>query len=202
VRLAHGWRLETSAPASRALIRDFIRPAVRAAPDRIAARLGACRILLAGKLVEEDWSSNWVWTPEGLDIALGTQGREDHDVGVELLLCLGEALWEKLEDAETRGYLQLLDAEIRAGVPGEIDEEALRHKSLLLTSRASARSRSRLSRYARASFTGTAAEYMHSLWHDVSVRSGPEHLPADALRRRLALLARWFPPRRGYRLFA
>jgi len=202
MRLAHGWRLETTAPAPRGLIRDFIRPAVRAVPARIAARMGGCRISLARQLLDENWSSDWNWTPEGVDIALGTEGRDDHDVGLELLLCLGEALWEKLEDAEIEGYLQLLSGEMRAGVPGEIDEEALRHKRVLLSSRASARSRSRLRQYARSSFAGTAAEYIHSLWHDVTVRSGPEHLPAEALRRRLALLARWFPPRRGYRLFA
>jgi hypothetical protein len=94
-----------------------------------------------------------------------------------------------------------LSAEIEAGVSGEIDEEALAEKRALLGSRVSARSRRRLERYARASFAGTAAEYIHCLWHDVTVRSGPEHLPAPWLRRRLQMLAGWFPPNRGYRLF-
>ncbi len=202
MRLAHGWRLETTAPVSGALVREFIRPAVRAVPGRIAARLGSCRIFLAPGLLEEDWSSGWDWTPAGPDIALRAEGREDHDIAMELLLCLGEALWERLDDSEIQAYLKLLDAEIRAGVQGEIDEESLRDKRVLLSSRTSARSRGRLRQYARSSFTGTAAEYLHSLWHDVTVRSGPEHLPAGALQHRLALMARWFPPRRGYRLFA
>ena len=44
-------------------------------------------------------------------------------------------------------------------------------------------------------------QYIHSLWHDVTVRTSEEHLPAQWLRRRLEFLARWFPPDRGHRLF-
>ena len=58
-----------------------------------------------------------------------------------------------------------------------------------------------LERYAAASFAATVAEYIHSLWHDVAVRTETEHLPAPWLRRRLDMLARWFPPGRGYRLY-
>src|ERR1035437_4974519 len=35
--------------------------------------------------------------------------------------------------------------------------------------------------------------------HEVTVRTGPDYLPVAPLRRRLELLARWFPPNRGYR---
>jgi hypothetical protein len=35
-----------------------------------------------------------------------------------------------------------------------------------------------------------AAEYVHCLWHDVTIRTGEEYLPAPQLRRRLELLAR------------
>jgi hypothetical protein len=97
--------------------------------------------------------------------------------------------------------LKLVAAEIEAGVPGEIDEAALREKRVLFSSRASARSPARLELYAQASFGGTVAEYIHCLWHDVTVRSGSEHLPAPWLRRRLELLASWFPPDRGHRLY-
>jgi hypothetical protein len=34
----------------------------------------------------------------------------------------------------------------------------------------------------------------------VEVVSGPEHLPAQQLRRRLELFSSWFPPDRGHRL--
>ncbi len=94
--------------------------------------------------------------------------------------------------------MNLLDAEIQARVAGEIDEDVLDQKRRLLA----VRDPERASEYARASFAATAAEYVHSLWHDVSVREGPDHLPPDRLARRLRLFARWFPPDGGYRLFA
>jgi hypothetical protein len=58
-------------------------------------------------------------------------------------------------------------------VTGEIDELALDEKRALLAGR-----RKRLDRYGGASFAGTAAEYVHSLWHDVTIRTGRDYLPA------------------------
>jgi len=55
--------------------------------------------------------------------------------------------------------------------------------------------------YGAASFAGTAAEYIHCLWHDVTIRSGRDFLPARQLKARLDLLSRWFPPAPGHRLF-
>ena len=148
------------------------------------------------------FSSRWSRSERGLEVTLAAAGASPHDTAIELLLCLGEALWEKAPAAEREAWLRLLAGEIDAGVEGELDEDARREKHALLAGRVSARSRRRLERYARASFAATAAEYVHCLWHDVTVEAGPEHLPALWLRRRLELLARWFPPNRGYRLFS
>lgn len=150
----------------------------------------------------EEWSSRWQFRAETLEVELALDSEQPHDLALELLLCLGQALWETLSEQEYRAYLRLLQAEIEAGVGGEIDETALEEKRKLLDSRILARSRRRLERYAQASFGATFAEYVHSLWHDVTVRTGPEHLPPDRLRHRLELVAGWFPPRPGYRLFA
>ena len=95
----------------------------------------------------------------------------------------------------------LLCDEISMGIEGEIDEQALEEKRTLFKSRSHANSGRRLTRYGRSSFAGTAAEYVHSLWHEVTIRTGPDYLPALPLRRRLELMARWFPPDRGHRLF-
>src|SRR5262249_22012704 len=121
---------------------------------------------------------------------------------IEVLLCLGQALWERTTRAEREAWWRLLVAEIEVGVEGEIDEAALGEKRVLMGSRASARSSRRFQKYAGVSFAGSAAEYVHCLWHDVTIREGPEHLPAVWLQRRLEALARWFPPNRGYRLFS
>lgn len=112
---------------------------------------------------------------------------------MEVLLCVGQALWETTTPAEREAWLRVIGAEIEAGVEGEIDEDALREKQALLGGLESARSRRRLLRYAGASFASTAAEYVHTRWHDVTVREGPEHLPARWLKVRLELMQRWFP---------
>ena len=199
-RLAHGWRLINSAGAPKKTIQEFIRPAVRAVPSSMARRIGPCRISLLA-LPDPAEASRWTETDLRLEVCVSTSGSEDHDIALELLLCLGQALWGRLSSGELRAYGSLLHREMLEGVTGEIDDQALVEKRSLLASRFPSRGLRRLERYACASFAGTAAEYVHCLWHNVTVRAGPDHLPAPQLQRRLELLARWFPPDRGYRLF-
>ena len=199
LRLAHRWTLLRHPGLSHALVREFIRPAVHAVPASMARRLGHCRISL--DIADSTVASQWTETEAGLEVSVITAESEDHDIAMELLLCLGQALWEKLSDGERREYWLVLDQEIRAGISGEIDEQALEEKRSLFESRFHANSVERLTRYGRASFAGTAAEYVHCLWHEVTIRTGPDYLPAPRLRRRLELMARWFPPYRGHRLF-
>ncbi len=174
--------------------------ALRAVPRAMTARLGRPRVSLAPRL-DGDAASQWTRSPGLLDIRVATAEVDEHDVALEALLCLGQALWESTSPAEREAWWKLLDAEITAGVVGEIDEDALREKRALLAGRHSARSRRRLERYGRASFAATAAEYVHCMWHDVEIRSGSDYLPAACLRRRLELFLRWFPPNPGQRLW-
>jgi len=200
LHLAHGWTLVPGVVLSPSLVREFIRPAIRALPSSMASRLGSCQISLPAE-PDPGVSSRWAESAAGLEVSIVTAEIPDHDVALELLTCLGQALWERLSGDEFRAYWLLLANEIRDGITGEIDEQALEEKRSLLASRRHARSPRQLARYGRASFAGTAAEYVHCLWHDVTPRTGPDYLPAPQLRRRLELLARWFPPDRGYRLF-
>jgi hypothetical protein len=185
---------------SSALVREFIRPAVRAVPSSLVRRLGSCRISLPAE-VAAGVASRWTPASGGLEVSVTTAGLEEHDVAMELLLCLGQGLWERLADGELRAYWMLLCDEINTGIEGEIDEQALEEKRSLFESRSHANNVKRLRRYGRASFAGTVAEYVHCLWHEVTVRTGPNYLPVVPLRRRLELMARWFPPDSGYRLF-
>jgi hypothetical protein len=150
----------------------------------------------------EDIASQWTHTEDTLEITVSTEGVDPHDVALELLVCLGQVLWEKATAAERCGWLTLLGAEVDASVHGEIDEDALGAKRELLSSRQAARSRRRLQHYASVSFASTAAEYIHCMWHDVTVRAGPEDLPAEWLRRRVEFMAKSFPPDRGQRVIA
>ncbi len=164
-------------------------------------RTKPCRIVLADKIGRGSTASRWTELSDSIEIEVATAPCTAHDLVLELLLCVGQALWERIDFAEESAWLRLLQTEIEADVPGEIDDDALRVKRTLLSSPLTARSTRQLRRYARASFASTLTEYVHCLWHDVTVRVGDEHLPADCVRRRLELMARWFPPNRGYRLF-
>jgi hypothetical protein len=200
VRLAHGWRLERRSGLPPELIGEFIRPAVRAVPRAIAARLEPVHISLPVRLEGEDIVSRWSEDGETLEIAVAVGEVDPHDAALELLVCIGQALWERTVPREQRGWVATLLREMVDGVSGEIDEIALQAKGRLMADRA--RSGRVLEEYARAAFAATVAEYVHSLWHDVTVHAGPEHLPAPYLRRRFEELLRWFPPNPGYRLFA
>jgi len=167
----------------------------------MARQLGPCRVFVLDDLGDPTVASQWTVTDRELEISLAAAGREDHDIALELLLCLGQALWNKLNPGQRTKYWLLVDQEISAGIPGEVDEEALHQKRLLLADRTSAASRRRLEGYGLASFAGTAAEYVHCLWHDVTIRTGRPFLPARQLKRRLNLLSRWYPPARGHPLF-
>ena len=137
--------------------------------------------------------SRWGMTESGLEVSVTTAGLEEHDVAMEFLLSIGQVAWGTLSDTELRAYWTLLE--------GEIDQQAFEEKRSLFECRSHAGITRRLGLYGRASFAGTAAEYVHCLWHDVTVRTGPDYLPPTAVRRRLELLVRWFPPDRGHRLF-
>jgi len=157
---------------------------------------------LVPSLEGEGIVSRWTEADDKVEITVSAEGLEPHDAALELLVCLGQVLWEKATPAEYIAWLELLRAEVEAGVRGEIDDHALRSKHELLSSRAAARSRRRLQSYAAASFGSTAAEYIHGLWHDVTVRAGPEHLPTAWLRKRIEFMVKFFPPDAGQRVIA
>jgi hypothetical protein len=182
------------------LVAEFVRPALRALPRAAASRLGPCEISLQASL-PEDAASRWIETQNALRVDVATDRVDPHDAAMELLTCIGQALWSVMARFERAAWLELLRREIDAAISGEIDERALEQKRNLFSNRAAASSGAALDAYAAESFAGTFAEYVHAMWHDVTVRSGPEHLPPENLQRRLALMERWFPPNRGYRVF-
>jgi len=66
---------------SEALVREFIRPAVRAVPSSLVRRLGSCRISLPAE-VAAGVASRWTITNGGLEVSLMTAGIEEHDVAM------------------------------------------------------------------------------------------------------------------------
>jgi hypothetical protein len=149
----------------------------------------------------EAHTAAWVETPERINLLLACRELDAHDTGFELLGSVAELVRPRLTHSEVVAYSQILEEEIRHGVRGEIDEDALKGKQAYLASRTGRRFRAQFELYRDVSFVSTAAEYIHGLWHDVQIRIGPEHLPVAQLRRRMALMAELFPPNPGYRVF-
>jgi hypothetical protein len=164
----------------------------------VAARIGECKLRVSGNLEPRDLTSQWTETRRGIEVEVSLRDAGPHEVALEFLYCLGQALWESAPDDERTGWLRLLLDEFATGVPGEIDVDSFDEKRRLM---AAPGDFEQLERYTGASFAATAAEYVHAMWHDVTVRSGPEHLPAAALRRRLEWFAARLPPDPEQELF-
>jgi len=125
LRLPHGWRVSCPGGSGPYIVRDFLRPAVRAVPSAIASRLPRCEILLAPQIDACSAASRWTINECSLKVTLATQGVEPHDLALELLVCVGQVLWDALRDAEQRAWLGVLATEIDDDVTGEIDEDVL-----------------------------------------------------------------------------
>lgn len=195
----------------------MVREPARAAPATIAERLGKLRVLLVPYLLcsesgdavsfskpkGETHSAVWLTAEDRTHLVLAARELDPHDTGFEFLASLADLLLPKLSSQELERYTQLLQEELRTGVTGEIDEEALAAKKPFAASpRAWRRNRAEFEHYRDVSLSSTVAEYMHGLWHDVQIRVGPDHLPVPQLRRRMNLLAEMFPPNPGYSVFS
>ena len=174
---------------------ETIHEALASVPAALARRLGAVQFDLRASA--EEVASRWRWGKTGVEVEVNPNETSPHDCALELLTCLGQALWNSASLEERRAWLKLLREEIEAEVEGEIDERALREKRAMLLSRVLAASPRRMERYAEASFAGTMAEYVHTLWHEVIVQAGRDYLPLPWLRRRFELFSRWFPAARN-----
>ena len=193
---AQGWR---------ATVEDF----------HIAERIGKVRVLLvpyiacleSGDAVcrlkpkGETHTSAWVEADDLTYLVLACKELNAHDTGFEFLASIAELLRPRLDGWELERYDRLLEEEIHLGIRGEIDDEVVEAKHSLLASRVKRRQRAQFEVYRDLSLVGTVAEYIHGLWHDVQIRTGPEHLPFPQLRRRMELMSELFPPNPGYRVF-
>jgi hypothetical protein len=215
--LAHGWEMHSAVTLTPAEDRTLAREPAHAVPASVAERLGKLRVLVVpyvacarpsdlisfSKPAGETHSAVWVETPERIHLVLPCRELDAHDTGLEFLASIAELLRPRLREQEMERFAGLLESELRTGVTGEIDQDALRVKRPLVSTRARRhRSTEAFARYRDAAFVSSATEYMHGLWHDVEVRVGPDHLPFPPLRRRLEWLAELFPPNPGYRLFS
>jgi hypothetical protein len=215
--LAHGWELHSAVLLTPAEERMMVREPTQAIPATVAKRVGALRVLVVpyisclksgdavcfSKPEGETHTAVWVEGEGRTDLIISSKELDAHDTGFEFLGSVAQLLVPKMSTQEFDLYRQLLEQELRQGITGEIDQEALEAKQAYLKVPDSNSTKADdFSRYANVSAVSTLAEYMHGLWHDVQLRVGPEHLPVRELRRRMVALSEMFPPNAGYSLFA
>jgi hypothetical protein len=111
LRLRHKWRLIAEPHLPAEIAREFIRPAIDAVPRSMARRLPLCVFLLVPAFEDEGIASRWTEAENRLELTVFTGDIDPHDVALELLVCLGQALWERATPAERTGWLRLLRAE-------------------------------------------------------------------------------------------
>jgi hypothetical protein len=196
--LPHGWEMHSAVALTPAEDRTTVREPAQAVPDSIAARIGKLRVLVVPwvacmdtgdevrftKPQGETHSAVWIETGERIHLVLPCKELDPHDTGLEFLASIAELLRPRLTAEEMGRFSRLLEIELRAGIPGELDEDARAAKQPLLGRRARRkRSPELFDNYCHTSFV-------------------PEHLPVPQLRRRMTLLAEMFPPNAGYSLFA
>jgi hypothetical protein len=217
--LAHGWQLYSALMLSPAEDRTMVREPVAGIPASIASRIGKLRVIAvpyiacheSGDAVCFSKPSGpthvavWHTTDDLTSLVLACREVDAHDTGFELLASIAELLRPRLSQAEMITFSEMLKMELQNGVTGEIDEDAFAAKQTLMKTRgftANHYSSSDFAFYRDASMISTLAEYLHGLWHDVQVRSGPEHLPVSHVFKRMKMLSQMFPPNPGYGVFA
>lgn len=176
--------------------RDDLESVFACIPPAVTQRTGPITFNVQFELDDPEAFSRWTQSATGLFVELATEDVEPHDLAMEFLTCVGQALWERVEDEERQAWLRVLLDETEAGIRGELDEAALEAKQHL---RSNPVSPDALEAYAGASFAASLAEYIHSLWHDVEFTEGEDFLPEEAVQRRFAVLSAWFP---GFPQFA
>ena len=176
--------------------RDDLDSAFACIPPKVTRRTGPITFIKQRELDDRDALSRWTQSATGLLVELATEDVEAHDLAMEFLTCVGQALWERVEDDDRGAWLGLLLEETEGGIHGELDEASLETKQYLETHPTNPDA---LEAYAAASFAASLAEYVHSLWHDIEFTEGEDFLPEAAVQRRFGLLSGWFP---GFPRFA
>ncbi|MGH9395786.1 MAG: hypothetical protein ACRD18_02905 [Terriglobia bacterium] len=215
--LPHGWELHCAIHLTPAEERTMVREPAHAIPVSLTEKIGKLRVLVvpyigcfaAGDAVcfsnppGESHTAVWVEAEERIHLVLACRQVDAHDTGFEFLASIAQLAVAKMSPAEMEFYAHLLEDDLRRGVRGEIDKEALNAKEVYMKQRGHSGAKGEpFERYRDVSLVSTLAEYMHGLWHDVQIRVGPEHLPVPQLRKRMSALAGIFPPNPGYNLFA
>ena len=107
---------------------------------------------------------------------------------------------ERMPPASQDAYIELLAAEIKQQVHGEMDEASWRMKQDYLETNGSKKKLGKgFFEYARQSMIDTMTLYLHGICCDIDVDPGPRQLASRSIRKRLEFLQDVCPPPEGMR---
>jgi hypothetical protein len=108
----------------------------------------------------------------------------------------------RADRTELNRFTTLIMDELNRTARGEVDERSYLLKQKLARRQGKPGSETKIMRqYVRQALEDTLTLYLHGLCCDIDVDPGPRQLASRYLRRRLELLAEWFPPNPGFVLF-
>jgi len=204
--------------------RELLEEPVAALPPSLAALLPEIRIFLVPYLCRtrarhqqeagdtfiateppesgESVPSSTVLELDGAVLAFAVKGAEVADHHYRFYRAIAELVADSLPGGIPKEYEALLEAELKAGAHGEVDDASWRLKNeLTRRDRNFKRPTDRLRQYVRQSFIDTLTLYLHGICCDIDVEPGPRQIPSNYLRKRLQLLKELFPPPQGYAVF-
>jgi hypothetical protein len=107
---------------------------------------------------------------------------------------------ERMPADSQNAYIELLAAEIKAQVHGEMDEVSWRMKQDYLETNGTKKKLDKsFFEYARQSMIDTMTLYLHGICCDIDVEPGPRQLASRSIRKRLEFLQDVCPPPEGLR---
>ena len=115
---------------------------------------------------------------------------------------LADLIIARAGKADIEPFHDLVRAEIRGNIHGELDEGAWRLKTELLRKQKDARRETKLlAAYRRQALKDTLVLYLHGLCCDIDVAGGPRYMAGSHIRKRLLLLKDFLPPPSDVALF-
>ncbi len=135
-------------------------------------------------------------------IFLSIDNEEVVDAHHVLYRKLAELIIDRADQSALEPFHNLVRAEIREDIHGEIDERAWQLKNELLSKQKdTCRETKLMAAYRRQALEDTLLLYLHGLCCDIDVAGGPKYLASGHIRKRLLLLKEFLPPPSGVALF-
>ena len=138
--------------------------------------------------------------PPGHALFLASQESNLNDYHYYFFRSIAAMVTERMPPVSQDAYINLLTAEVKQQVHGEMDEASWRMKQDYLEEHGVKKKPGKgFFEYARQSMIDTMTLYLHGICCDIDVEPGPRQLASRSIRKRLEFLQELCPPPAGLR---